>query len=206
MRFTVGDENDAVLCVALQHEFLRCHDAFTEFRAYASHAALLGDNPWLSFKTYNAYCRFIHHLYEFMAGALIRERQDTTLAKGDKVAIEVKRFISQHAQRILTNRREAIKNKTAPSWENALSAYPEKIPPAFADDFRNCRNKTTGHVSPERASFNLSEFYDRYHLYLHLLYQDALAWWNIRGKDFPDLKEITDFSVLIRSRGFDEIS
>jgi hypothetical protein len=58
----------------------------------------------------------------------MRKRGDTAITKGDKVAIEVKRFISGHAQRILTNSREAIKNGTAPSWANALSAYPGKIP------------------------------------------------------------------------------
>ncbi len=58
----------------------------------------------------------------------MRERGDTAITKGDKAAIEVKRFISSYAQRILTNTHEAIKNGTAPSWANALSAYPEKIP------------------------------------------------------------------------------
>jgi len=201
MKFLLGDATDADLCVALHHEFLRCHDAFTEFQAYASRSILLGENSWLSFKTYNAYSRFIHHLYEFIVGARMREKRDT--AKGDPrvLAKDVKDFVESHAQRILTNKREAIKNGTAPSWENSLSAYPEKIPSTFAGDFRDFRNKVAGHVSHERSSLSLSDFYDRYHLYLHMLYRDALSWWGLRGSEFPDLKEITDFAVLIKNKG-----
>lgn len=41
-------------------------------------------------------------------------------------------------------------------------------------------------------------FYDRYHMYLHLLCRDALGW-GLRDKHFPDLQEITDFTVAIRN-------
>src|ERR1017187_3689401 len=113
MKFLPGDATDIDLCVALHHEFLRCHDAFTEFRVYASRSILVGENSWLAFKTYNAYSRFVPHLYEFMVGALMRDRGNTTITKGDK-AVEVTQFISAHAQTILTKKREAIKNGTAP--------------------------------------------------------------------------------------------
>jgi hypothetical protein len=202
MKIVIGGETDTAHCNALQHELLRCHDAFTEFHAFASHSILVGENRWLAFKMYNAYSRFIHHLYEFMAGALARELCDSGIAKDNKErARKVELFISTHTQRILRNKREAIKNGTAPAWENALSAYPEKIPPKFAEDFRKYRNKVAGHVSYQRSSLSLSDFYDRYHLYLHMLYRDALSWWAPRGTQFPDLKEITDFTVLVRNRG-----
>ena len=202
MKFDIGGETDSDHCIALQHEFLRCHDAFTEFRAYASHSILVGEDRWLAFKMYNAYSRFIQYLYEFMAGALARELGDSRIAKdNNKKAQKVELFISTHAQRILRNKREAIKNGSAPVWENALSAYPEKIPPEFAEDFRKYRNKVAGHLSYERSSLSLSDFYDRYHLYLHMLYRDALSSWWPTGTQFPDLKEITDFTVLVRNRG-----
>src|ERR1700730_13745959 len=49
-------------------------------------------------------------------------------------------------QRILTNKREAILNGTAPAWENDISCYPERIPQIFAEDFRRVRNIVNAHV------------------------------------------------------------
>lgn len=202
MKIVIGGGTDSAHCNSLQHELLRCHDAFTEFQAFASHSILAGENRWLAFKMYNAYSRFIHHLYEFMVGALARELGDSRIAKDKaKAAKKVEIVIATHAQRILRNKREAIKNGTAPVWENALSAYPENIPPEFAMKFREYRNKVAGHVNYGRSSLSLSDFYNRYHLYLHMLYRDALSCWGPRGNEFPDLKEITDFTVLVRDSG-----
>jgi hypothetical protein len=33
-----------------------------------------------------------------------------------------------------------------------------------------------------------------------MLYRDALAFWGRRGDEFPDLKEITDFTVMIQQQ------
>lgn len=197
MKFQGGDATDTAHCIALKHEMLRCEEAFKAFEGLATQSIMVGENRALAFKMYNSYVRFIHHLYEFMAGCYVRERHDTA-AGNDYLFIE--KYISHHAQRIVTNRREAIMNGTAPSWENTLSAYPEKIPPEFSTDFRCCRNKASGHVKHERAELSLSDFYDRYHMYLYMLYRDALGWWGLRDREFPDLKEITDFSVMIRER------
>lgn len=200
MKFRIGDETDSSLCVALQHELLRCHEALSEFCAHATRSILLGEDKWLAFKMYNAYSHFVLHLYEFMAGALARDLRNSTIAAANKErTAKVEHFISTQVQRILRNKRRAITNGTAPAWENALSSYPEKAPLEFAKDFRDCRNKVAGHVSYKRTTLNLSDFYDRYHLYLHLLYRDALSSWWPAGTQFPDLKKITDFSVLIRS-------
>lgn len=196
MKFSPGDATDSKQCVALTHEFLRCRDAFEEFSLYAPRALVANENKWLAFKAYNAYSRFIHHLYEFMSGAYTREQGDTDIARwgAEKVAL----YISGHTQRILTNKREAIKNGTAPAWENALSAYPENIPADFAREFRTCRNTVAGHVTHDRPALSLSDFYDRYHLYLHMLYWEALQWWGNRGEEFPDLQEITNFTIAIK--------
>jgi hypothetical protein len=173
MKFQTGDATDGALCVALKHEFLRCDDAFNDFAASARIMITQGENPRIAYRTYNAYARFIHHLYEFMMGAIARDRGDTAQLSADWA----ERYIASHTQRILTNRREAIKNGTAPSWENHISCYPEKIPPTFPADFRRCRNIVTGHVKFERSSLNLSDFYDRYHQYLYMLYFEAKSWW-----------------------------
>jgi hypothetical protein len=44
----------------------------------------------------------------------------------------------------------------------------------------------------------LSDFYDKNHKYLYLLYYEVKSWWGRQSDEFPDLKEITAFSVLVK--------
>ena len=194
MKFKPGDAIDSEHCAALQHEFLRCQDAFRDFETSATMMILEGENRLLAYKTYNAYSRFVHHLYEFLIAARVRDVGDTKPLRAD----EAERFIAGAAQRILTRKRKAIENGTAPAWENQITYYPEEIPPDFAKEFRRFRNKAYGHATHERAKLNSSKFYERNHKYLYMLYRDCLDWWGLRGGEFPDLKEITEFSVLIK--------
>jgi hypothetical protein len=160
-----------------------------------------GNGRLLSYEMHKAYSAFVHHLYEFIRGAHVRESQNTRitnkyLTRPERAKLD-EDYIADHTQRLLTNRRTAILNGTAPSWENDISYYPEEPPPEFPSEFRKYRNLLQGHVSHERPSgLNLSEFYAKYHKFLFLLFQDC-AWWAPRGKEFPDLKEITAFSVLV---------
>lgn len=194
MKLAIGDATDTALCVGLKHEFLRCDDAFNEFSLAARVMIAQGETRRIAYKAYNAYARFVHHLYEFMLAAFARERQDTA-----NLASELAdRYIAGHTQRILTNRRNAILNRTAPAWENHISYYPERVPPTFASQFRQFRNKISAHVSHERSALSLSDFYD--HKYLYLLYYDAKVWWGHQSDEFPDLNEITAFSLVVRDR------
>lgn len=194
MKFETGDATDMALCIVLKHEFLRCDDSFNDFAESAKVMIMHGENRRIAYKTYNAYARFIHHLYEFMLGAIARERKDT-----GQLSFEMAdKYIASQTQRNLTNRREAIFNGTAPVWENHISFYPEKIPDTFATEFRQFRNKVSVHVNYNRSNLSLSDFYDRNHKYLGLLYFDAKNWWGRMGDEFPDLAEITSFSVLIK--------
>jgi hypothetical protein len=210
MKFKPGDATDSAHCTALKHEFLRCEDAFKDFQTYGTIMIMKDqaeserkppfsqdEKRLVAYKTYNAYSRFIHHLYEFMLGALARENWSTAKLE----AADADRYIAGHAQRILTARRQAIQTGTAPAWENDISYYPEKVPTDFAKKFRQLRNKSSGHVTHERPSISLSEFYEEYHKYIHMLYWIGLGHWGLRDKEFPDLKEITKFSVLIRKAG-----
>ena len=110
------------------------------------------------------------------------------------------RYIHSYAQRALNIRREAILDGSAPSWENHISYYPETIPGGFAREFRKFRNVVSGHVSGERLSLNLSDFYERNHKFLGILFQHAGGHWGRIDDDFPDLKEITAFSVAVKER------
>jgi hypothetical protein len=80
MHLKPGDEADTALANALQHEFLRCQDAFKDFERCATfmiHSAAARPSDYemqstdrlLAYHTYNAYSRFVHHLYEFLIGA-----------------------------------------------------------------------------------------------------------------------------------------
>jgi hypothetical protein len=196
MRFQLGDATDEALCIALQHEFLRCEDAFDDFVSSSRIMIIQGENPRIAYRAYNAYARFVHHLYEFVLGAVARERQNTEQLKFDMADC----YVGSEIQRLLTNRREAIINGTAPAWENHISVYPESIPKDLPLDFRRCRNIVSGHVKYERTGLNLSDFYDKYHTYLYMLYEDIKSWWGRLPNRFPDLKEITAFSVLVKDK------
>jgi hypothetical protein len=208
MKFNIGSDADTAHCIALKHEFLRCEDAFQDFEKFgtamimavqeaeqAGLPAAVNDSRRLAFKTYNSYARFVHHLYEFLLGALARERGDTAQIRAE----DADRWIQANAQRVLTGRRSSILNGTAPSWKNHISAFPETVPTEFAAEFRAIRNKANGHVTHERASKSLTDFYDNYHKFLHMSYWNWLGFWGShRNVEFPDLQEITDFSIMIR--------
>jgi hypothetical protein len=181
---------------------LRCDEAFKEFAATAEFMIRHGENRRLAYKAYNAYARFVHHLYEFALGAVARDRNDTEPLKHEKhKPYEMaERYITGIVQRILTNKREAILQGTAPVWENHISAYPEQVPLEFAKEFRLLRNTASGHVKHQRASLNLSDFYEKYHMYLYMLYANCIHMWGTIGDDFPDLGEITAFSVLLKKQ------
>ena len=209
MKFEIGDETDAALCIALKHEFLRCRDAFEDFAASGElliNQEQLESNGQITltvdqrrraaFKAYNAYARFIHHLYEFLMGCVSRDRQNTKQLDFELAD----RYVAGELQRALTKRRTAIFNGTAPSWENHISYFPESIPPDLPKTFRRFRNIANGHVKIERPGLSLTDFYDQNHKYLYMFYRDAQYWWGRPSDEFPDLKEITAFSVLIRAK------
>jgi hypothetical protein len=218
MRFKPGDTTDSAHCTALKHEFLRCEDAFKDFETYGTLMILnaqaeateaKGQPPTsahekrlIAYKTYNAYSRFILHLYEFMLGAVERETGSTGKLQGKRVD----RYITSQAQRILTGRRRAIQNGTAPAWENSISYFPESVPAEFAGEFRKMRNKISVHVSHERSGISLSDFYEKYHKYVHMLFWNCLGHWGLRGQEFPDLREITRFSVLVKKGVSSEVA
>ena len=155
-----------------------------------------GENRPRAFKTYNCYVRFIQHLYEFYLGAAARDSLDIDKLKLSGVAAD--NYIHSYAARALKKRRDAILDGTAPSWENHISAFPEEIPAEFPAEFRHIRNWASVHNSVKRAKRNLTEFYDKYHSIVHIMYFEARSWWGRMSGDFPDLDEITSFSLIIK--------
>jgi len=196
MKFIIGDPTDHALCTALKHEFLRCDDAFQSFAASAEHMIRNGEARRNAYRTYNAYAWFLHHLYEFMLGAVKRDRLDTASLPSDLAD----KYLHSYIQRVLTKRRDAILDGTAPSWENHISAYPERAPLDVASEWRRQRNVISGHVSIERSKLRLTSFYERNHMYVYILYYDCKGFWGRPQDEFPDLDEITAFSVMIKEK------
>jgi hypothetical protein len=203
MQFKTGDSIDSDHCIALTHEMFRCHDEFQRFTHYATVMIMKGRTRELSYRAYNAYSGFIHHLYEFILGCKARDSRNTNITnkKGEDRTLIIDHYVLHHAQRIMNQYRDTIKDGRAPDWVNDISYYDVTVPTDFAKDFREYRNKVCGHVAYERTSkLSLTQFYDKYHKYLYYLYRDSLAWWGPKDDQFPDLKEITEFCVWIEDQ------
>ena len=94
MKFAIGSETDSAHCAALKHEFLRREDAFKEFEKYGTAMIMRAreadngpttndESRRVAFKTYNDFARLVHHPYEFLVGALARERGSTEKIRAD---------------------------------------------------------------------------------------------------------------------------
>jgi hypothetical protein len=197
LKFKPGDETDRQHCIALQHEFLRCRGAFTDFCALGCLLHQHNGNAWLSYRAYNAYSRFIHHLYEFVIGSFARDVGETSPIDW----MEADARMTALTQRLLSNKRTAILSGAAPPEENDLGYYPERVPHEFATELRQARNSASAHVTHKRAGLSLSDFFERNHKLLLLLYRTAEQWWGRQGSTFPDLDEITAFSLRVQARG-----
>ena len=199
MKFKAGDKIDSDHCIALVHEIYRCHDSFKQFEYYGQKLILKGKSRKRSYRAYNAYADFIHHLYEFLLGCSARDAGNTRITnkKNETKTIIIEGYIMHHTQRVMDQYTYAIKNNTAPAWVNQIGYYDVKVPADFAKDFREYRNKVVGHVTYKRSSkMNLTDFYHKYHKFMYYLYRDSISWWG-RKEELPDLKEITNFSLML---------
>jgi hypothetical protein len=101
-------------------------------------------------------------------------------------------------ERYLARRVDAIRLGCAPVWGNDASAYQVAVPKKFAEQFRRMRNAHS-HVSVHRIQstrdWSLTEFYDRCHRFVMVLFQDAHSW-GYAG----ELGNVDSFSVAGRGR------
>src|SRR3954466_349821 len=120
MKFSAGDAIDFDHCIVLTHEFLRCQDAFNDFSKFATQMIIQGQAKEISFRTYNAYTRFLHHLYEFIVGCQLREAGNTNIKyeNNEKRIAAIESYITHHAERIMRQYVEAIDRGSAPNANN----------------------------------------------------------------------------------------
>lgn len=194
---------DRLHCMAIRHEYLRCRDAFESFREVAEGIILQGHTREHSYRAYNSYSNFILHLFEFLIALHARDFGVTEIKvkSGEKKSDLLDKLVSSTILKVVQNRICAIEEGRASPWENHISVYQKllPIPIDFASNFRQMRNKLGGHVTYQRIQdINLTEFYEKNHLYLYLLYRDCGDWWAGRSEhEFPQLEQVTDFLMTI---------
>lgn len=183
---------DVLLSNALAHEFQRSRDAF-EYYAYLHTLVLSGSyDKKVSVACYNAYSDFVSHLYEFYLGCIKSDARFPRRVRG----AEVDSILNQEVRRILKIRRERILRGDAETHENAISYYEVDVPEEFGFQFRTVRN-IRSHAMSERSTYNLADFYLKYHRFIYLLFVEPQWSWNM--EKFPDhyWHAIEEFSKAI---------
>lgn len=181
--------------LVLAHEYFRCDQAFLDF-AELSIVNIGGKSEKrLRLKMFDAYSRFLHHLYEFYLG-ISKLHYNRKRATG---GIDI--LIQDEVERIMRVRAERIRQGRAPRWENGLSYYEKTVPAEFAMHFRQTRNRIA-HATAGRAGANgaltLPEFYHKYHRYVYLLYEEAEWLWKVNPENF-EWGEIEEFDLAVHT-------
>lgn len=180
---------DNLKTIALAHEFHRCRESFELFAHLSSLIVSGAVDRQLGIRCYNAYVDFISQLYEFYLG----------FAGGRKGRL-VDLFINGAVRRLLKIKRDRILRGNAPSWENHISYYEVEVPEEFGFNFRTVRNLRS-HADSLRASFDLSEFFKKYHKFVYLLYEEPQWLWNRENVKEYDWLQIERFSKMLSERG-----
>ena len=192
MRFNAGDDTAHALRTALTHEFFRAEDAFNDFVDPRNMTVAAHTDRRIAYRAYNSYARFIHHLYEFYIGCFKWQFLNTAQI----VQAQADRLIQDETSKLLIRKRARILEGRAPVWENSIESYPLEVPLQFASEFRTARNVALAHAGAARATFSLSQFFQAYHMFMLMLYNEACWLWSKELGDFPDLGEVTSFALL----------
>lgn len=185
---------DKALVVTLIHEFRRCKAAFHTY-IFLYEQLLVGVNDQnLKLSCYNAYVDFVAHLYEFYLACIEQDKRYPQKLKWN----QIDQIMHIEVDRLLKVRRDRIQRGDAAPWENDISVYEVKLPVEFGSRFRKVRNLRS-HVNPERVDFNLGEFYENYHSFVYLLYDELLWLWDVNAETVlnQDWGEIEKFADVI---------
>ena len=99
MKFTIGDETDKALFIALKHEFLRCDEAFRQFASAGEDLIMQGQDRRRAYKAHDAYARFVHHLYEFALCAIARDRHAISTLQAVNADKYIASYLQSHCRR-----------------------------------------------------------------------------------------------------------
>jgi len=198
MQFQHHDLTDKALTATAAHDYLRAQVAWESF------IQLSGDNiggredKQHLLAMYDAYSRFVHHLYEFYIACLKRQRQNTSnipFAERDRV-------LQDETVKLMGHRAARIRRGDAPNWENPPAYYETPVPQLFAEHFRAVRNRNA-HSDHRRSlsepGISLADFYRQYHRYVLLLFEEAHRLWDIKDVESFEWGEIAAFNLSVRS-------
>jgi hypothetical protein len=194
LKFEIGDETDRYFVDVLSHDFAMCEEAFDKFVLFAGSNIMGNTDSNVKLNSYNAYSGFITKLYEFYVGCFKRDRRDTKSISYETLDS----LFTLEAEKLMKNRRNAIKKGYAPEYENHISYYQEAVPTDFGKDFRDVRNNTS-HTDYRRAGGNrigLMDFYRKHHKYVYLLYYSALFAWSRRTHQNHKIEHIEEFDFF----------
>jgi len=109
MNNSLTTEQDKNLCLVLAHEYRRCDQAFIDFLEHASNQIGLGWTKHNALSTYDAYARFLHHLYEFYVGCYKRDKRNLKTINHSDLDI----LFTQETEKIMELRRWRIEGGRA---------------------------------------------------------------------------------------------
>lgn len=192
---TSSNDDNAVRLV-LAHEFFRCDQAFLDFAELAVVNIGGKSNKRMRLKMFDAYSRFLHHLYEFYVGVMKLPHNRERFKDGRDHAIQTE------LERAMRVRADRIRAGRASKHENDLAYYEKRIPKEFARCFREARNRVA-HADPKRTgigdSLTLPQFYNNYHRYVILLHEEAECLWKVDFDNF-DWGEIEAFDLAVHAK------
>jgi len=188
--------------VALSHEFWCCQ---REFESFVHHAVLLfsmDNEKNVRIQAFTAYGNFIRHLYTFYEG-MIKYRNANLLdgAKGQAIGKKISKLMNEEVKKLIRNKALVYNSSPELDSREMMNLVESEVPEQFGTDFRQMRNRFS-HAATSRINrkeVTLSDFYNRYHRYMMLLYQTCSFTWNIEKVDQYDWLEIDNFLKVIKS-------
>jgi hypothetical protein len=172
-----GDEQLVEVMCYEYRLLLQAHEEFHYFRAINKRTS----EDEIKLHLYNCYAKIILHMYEFLKSCVARTVSKTKSEDNEYV----KAFIVSELKRI--------------SKANDHPTDAAKIE-EFAENLRVYRNKVYGHVVKGRLDdFPLAIFYQKYHAYIMLLFQNTVYWWDTEPGEMASNNSIKEFSELLAS-------
>ena len=172
-----GDEQ---LVEVMCYEYRLLFQAYKEFHYFR----LLNKNATndeVKLHLYNCYAKVILHLYEFLKSCVAKTVSKTKSEDNEYV----KSFIARELKRISNTNGQVTDDSKLEEFAEALRVY---------------RNKVYGHVVKGRLDdFPLAIFYQKYHAFILLLFQNTVYWWDTEPSEIASNNSIKEFSELLAS-------
>lgn len=182
----------------LVHEFLLCKQEFHAFYYYAAILKIKPDEKKYRIEAFTRYGNFLRHLYSFYEGQIKHKNKE--LIKGipdNKLGEKISEIISNEVIKIIKRNQLIYSNNLALNKREIECFNDSEISIDFGNNLRYIRNRFS-HISAKRVNkedMTLSEFYNKYHKYVMLLFETAAFTWDMNENSIEeyDWLEIDNF-------------